>query len=297
MGELQPVELTNHHFVYLPLMAPKGKSVDDMVIDECKDYAEGLMKRFAELLAAVGPGEHQFEFRIAPRSAVNTGEDFNIDGPSPADGSDAYSCLSQSDEDFTHFVQSELESQASAGGIAAADTAGLRAVFQLDIDESLCSGGGPERFAQPFATFADNVAEHCEAVMEIAHKGIMGSAAREYFGQDPGKAVHVVLPERPDHVGNIGDFGVAADQKDGGRRFIAWAFFLNPDDPDSDDAEGCMVKCWVSKYTKRKHQQVPNPEWITEKIGMYPAVKLGISNKNIRAAMDRDGDNPIGWAA
>ena len=70
-----------------------------------------------------------------------------------------------------------------------------------------------------------------------------------------------------------------SSSSEGGRHFVAWAFFLSPNDPDNDDAEGCMVKCWVSKYTKRKH------------------LKFKISNRNIRAAMARDADDPIGWAA
>ena len=112
-----------------------------------------------------------------------------------------------------------------------------------------------------------------------------------------GNAVHVVLPERENHPGNIGDFGVDSSSSEGGRHFAAWAFFLNPSDPDNDDAEGCMVKCWVSKYTKRNHLPVSDPTWITENMGMYKPLKFKISNRNIRAAMARDAADPIGWAA
>ena len=62
----------------------------------------------------------------------------------------------------------------------------MRATFTLDIDEALCTGSGPERLAQPFAAFSDDVAEHCEIVMEIAHTGAMGAAATEILGQSPG---------------------------------------------------------------------------------------------------------------
>ena len=130
--------------------------------------------------------------------------------------------------------------------------------------------------------------------MQLAHTGVMGAAARDVLGSGPGKAVHVVLAERPDHVGNIGNFSGGSDA---GRRFAAWALFLNADDQDSDDADGCMVKCWVSKYTKKNGLPVPDPEWITENMGMFKPAKFKISNKNIRAAMERDGQNPISWAA
>jgi hypothetical protein len=289
------------HFVYLPLMAAQGDSVDDMIIDECKSYAEGLMKHFAALLASIGPGEHEFDIRLAPRSAVTTGEDININGAGQSSSSGIgvgpYDCLEKGDPGFTHFVQSQLESQVANGGIVAAEVDGMRAKFRVDVDEALCSGNGPERFAPPFGDFADDVAEHCEVVMQIAHTGVMGAAARDILGSGPGKAAHVVLADRPDHIGNIGDFGAGSDAESGGRRFSAWAFFLNPDDEDSDDADGCMVKCWVSKYTKKNHKAVPDPKWVTENMGMFKPLKFKLSNKNIRAAMERDEQNPIGWAA
>ena len=75
-------------------------------------------------------------------------------------------------------------------------------------------------------TFSHNLTPHnpyntynndtLKVVMSIAHKGVMGAAARDCLGKDPGKAVHVVLPDRENHGGNIGDFGVASDAKDGG---------------------------------------------------------------------------------
>ena len=55
-----------------------------------------------------------------------------------------------------------------------------------------------------------------QVVMTIAHTGPMGAAARDCLGKDPGMAVHVVLPEREDHPGNIGDFGADRDVKAGG---------------------------------------------------------------------------------
>jgi hypothetical protein len=75
------------HFVYLPLLSEKGKSVDDMMIDECKTYGESLMAKFALLLSAVGPGEHSFDIRIAPRCAITTGENVNINGAGQFHGS------------------------------------------------------------------------------------------------------------------------------------------------------------------------------------------------------------------
>jgi hypothetical protein len=288
--------------VYLPLMAAKGDSVDDMIIDECQSYAEGLMAHFSALLASTGSGTHVFEIRFAPRSAITTGEDTNIQGQggvsSSGIGISPYDCLDKGDEAFTAFVQSELESQVATGGIVAADVPGMRAKFTLEIDEALCKGGAPARLAQPFTShFADDVAEHCEITMDIAHTGPMGSAATEILGKSCGRAVHVVLPDRDNHPGNIGDFGVGSDQKEGGRHFAAWAFWLNPDDPDDDEAEGCMVKCWISKYTKRNYQQVDDPKWITEKMGMFPPIKFKIQNQHIRAAMERDAEDPNGWAA
>ena len=179
------------HFVYIPLMAAQGDSVDDMMIDECQNYAEGLMAHFATLLSSIGPGEHEFQIRISPRSAVTTGENTNIDGPGQtgSSGIGVYpeSVLDSGDEGFTQFVQSELESQLGAGGISAADVAGMRARFTLDVDAALCSGTGPERLAQPFAEFAADVPEHCELVMEIAHTGVMGAAAAQILGQSPGE--------------------------------------------------------------------------------------------------------------
>ncbi len=285
------------HFVFLPLMAAKGSSVDDMIIDECASYAEGLMARFSALLADIGGGEHEFEIRFAPRSAITTGEDnINIQGPSQGSTSPD-ECIEKGDEGFTAFVQSKLESQITDGGIASADVPGMGAKFTLEVDGALCSGSGPARLAQPFADFADDVAEHCEIVLGIAHTGAMGTAASACLGQSPGKAVHVVLPERENHPGNIGDWGVASDEPDGGRRFIAWAFFLNPDDPDDDEAEGCMVKSWISQTTKRQYQDVDDPVWVTENIGMFPPTKFKIQNQYIRAAMERDANDPNGWAA
>ena len=109
------------------------------------------------------------------------------------------------------------------------DVPGMRAKFSLEIDAALCTGSGPARLAQPFTTyFADDVGEHCDIVARIAHTGAMGSAAHACLGQSPGKAVHVVLPERENTPGNISNFGVGSGQPDGGRHFTAWAFFLNP---------------------------------------------------------------------
>jgi hypothetical protein len=78
---------------------------------------------------------------------------------------------------------------------------------------------------------------------------------------------------------------------------VAWAFFLDPDAPDDDDAEGCMVKCWVSKLTKKSYKPVADPAWTTEKMGMFPPVKFKIANRNIRAAIERDRDDPNGWVS
>jgi len=82
-----------------------------------------------------------------------------------------------------------------------------------------------------------------------------------------------------------------------GRHFAAWAFFLNPDAPDDDDAEGCMVKSWVSMYTKKNFKPVSNPEWITENMGMFPPVKYKMTNANKRAAKVRNAQDPNGWSA
>lgn len=109
------------HFVFLPLMVRKGDSVDDMIIDECKTYAEGLMAKFATLLGSIGPGEHQFDIRIAPRSVVTTGDHVNLKGHGQYKGSLAKTpedVISEGDQAFTAFVKSELESQLSTGGLA-----------------------------------------------------------------------------------------------------------------------------------------------------------------------------------
>ena len=58
-----------------------------------------------------------------------------------------------------------------------------------------------------------------------------------------------------------------------------------------------MVKCWISKYTKKDFKPVPSPVWITENMGMFPPVKLKISNRNIRAAIERDRNDPNGWVS
>lgn len=109
----------SEHFVYLPLLAASGKSVDDMMIEECTTYAEGLMAKFASLLAAVGPGEHIFDLRIAPRCAITTGENVNINGQGQYHGGISIGpeqVLEKGDEGFTSFVKSQLESQLASGG-------------------------------------------------------------------------------------------------------------------------------------------------------------------------------------
>jgi hypothetical protein len=91
-----------------------------MMIDECKTYGESLMAKFALLLSAVGPGEHSFDIRIAPRCAITTGENVNINGAGQFHGSIGMGpedVLAKGDPGFTAFVKSELETQTSAGGI------------------------------------------------------------------------------------------------------------------------------------------------------------------------------------
>ena len=51
-------------------------------MDEVKDYAEGLLLGFSQLLAQVGPGKHTFDLRISPRCVIDPtpGENPEDDG-------------------------------------------------------------------------------------------------------------------------------------------------------------------------------------------------------------------------
>lgn len=146
---------------------------------------------------------------------------------------------------------------------------------------------GPERFAEPFANFGDDVEEHCNLAAKLASTGRAVQAARESLGASGSlKPAHIILPKRSDSNVNISDFGVSSDQKEGGRRFCAWALFLNPSD-DGDDAEGVMVHFFMSKYDKRNYQHV-SEDWAVEKDLVFRVDSHRISNKNIKAAIERD---------
>ena len=145
---------------------------------------------------------------------------------------------------------------------------------------------GPERFAEPFHNFGDDVVEHCNLAAKLAMTGRAASAAREQLGATGSvKPVHIVLPKRADSNVNISDFGSRSDKNEG-RRFCAWAFFFHPNNED-EDAEGAMVHFFMSKYTKRNQQRV-DEEWKVEPDLVFRVDSHRISNKNIKAAIERD---------
>ena len=64
------------------LPPPPPSCLDKQCVDESKSYGPQLLARFAGLLAQVGPGQHQWSFRLAPRGVVSVSPEliFGLDG-------------------------------------------------------------------------------------------------------------------------------------------------------------------------------------------------------------------------
>ena len=270
-----------------------GKTVDDVIMDESKSYLHSYINVCSELFAEIGAGKHAFEVRVAPRGIVDvSGASDELVVEIEGQFTSAGMGLSK-EKYFTKCpnFKSAAEALAAQGSSVISDpaAAGMKFAFNLTLPESACSGGGAERLAQPFCTnFADDLEEHCNIAKDVANSGESGGAARAAFGKSPGSVAHIVLADESDLVGNIGNFGVGTGTC--GRHFRAWAFWFNPDDDDDDDAQGVMVKFMVQRTDKKDGIPVSDPKWISTKFGMFPVNCLKISNKNIRAAIERDSD-------
>jgi hypothetical protein len=162
----------NHdHFVYLPLMIPQGGDTDSVMVDEVKQYGEGLLLAWAQLLGEIGPGKHTFELRISPRCVINPvpgeGDSYEeelclIEGYGQAPGLNNHASPGtvlrcNQDPEFNAFCK------VWEGKDITPDPENplFKATFTLNLDPAICSGRGPERKVEEFdAQFNDDIAEY-----------------------------------------------------------------------------------------------------------------------------------------
>lgn len=272
-------------FVHLPLIWQGN--LDDATVPESETYGGALLARFSELVAKVGPGKHDWEVRVAPRGVIAGGECCEGVGGYKGGGTSGMGLSMEDyyqDPGFKALIDGKLNGQHLAADIPA-----LTAMFNLELPEKLCQGGGAERQAPAFNTnFSKDVDEHCKIAYTLANKGPARAAVSTVLDGSVGKPAHIIIPES-DLAGGITPMA-SQGGKEGGTRYFATALFHSAD-PDDDDGLGAMVKFVCAKYETRNFKDVDDPQWECEGTfgnGRDKCAAFPIKNKQIKAAIERD---------
>ena len=217
------------NFVHLPLICQGN--IDDSTLPESEEYGGALMAKFSQLLASVGPGQHEWTLRIAPRGVIKGGEELICGGKGEHDVDKYY----ETDSSFKDLIDSSLSGQHTS-----ADVPGLSATFTLTVPEKLCQGGGGERKAPTFiSNFSADIDEHCKIAYDVAATGPSRAAVASLLGGSVGKPAHIIIPDS-NLAGGITSMNTQGG-REGGTRFFATALFLSFA-PDDEDSLGAMVK-------------------------------------------------------
>jgi hypothetical protein len=272
-------------FVHLPLIWQGN--LDDATVPESEEYGGALLARFSELLAKVGPGKHDWELRIAPRGVIAGGEYCEGVGGFKGGGTSGTGLGMEDyyeDPGFKEFIDGKLNGQHIAADIPA-----LTAMFNLELPEKLCKGGGAERQAPEFNTsFAEDIEEHCNLAYKLATTGPARGAVSKVLEGSVGNAAHIIIPPS-DLAGGITPMA-SQGGKEGGTRYFATALFFGTD-PEDEDGLGAMVKFVCAKYKRRNFKDVDDPQWECEGTfgnGRDKCAAFPIKNKQIKAAIARD---------
>lgn len=241
--------------IMLPLIVSDVAGV--LSLTETRHYGVALAARFAEVLAKVGKGKHNFELRIRPRQTI----DIEGDDPDKMSMNFIGGDLEGKDRDGMHSnvmrlpaTREQMTSFLKDFGSHAlsADAPFMTAKWSMDVDPK-AAANGISRKAFPVSEDFDDPVSAIEAAWPIRHAGPAYNEAKKRLGSGV-QCVHLI-PTNSNSYNGRRDMGLmnSSDPNINEVCFF-WACFK------AGKGDGLLIRCTIQRPKLRDHRPTSG-EW------------------------------------